>query len=223
MAVNKKLANFDLDHTILKCNSDHSWLDYLTNKGFIKKEEYFEQNAEFQKKFREANVNYKEYYEFTIQYLRNKSDDYISNIRSDFMKEIIEPSINIYALRLIHKHYDKDDELLLASGTTSIIAGPIAKRLEFKNVVCTKCEQKNNIYTGKIEDPPSLGEGKLINVQTWMQNNGFSNFNGTTFYSDSILDMPLLEKVEKPVAVNPDKELLRVSQDLGWEIIDLPI
>tara|TARA_B100001248_G_scaffold232891_1_gene194063 strand:+ start:413 stop:1084 length:672 start_codon:yes stop_codon:yes gene_type:complete len=223
MAVNKKLAIFDLDHTILKCNSDHSWLDYLTNKGFIKKEEYFEQNAEFQKKFREANVNYKEYYEFTIQYLRNKSDDYISNIRSDFMKEIIEPSINIYALRLIHKHYDKDDELLLASGTTSIIAGPIAKRLEFKNVVCTKCEQKNNIYTGKIEDPPSLGEGKLINVQTWMQNNGFSNFNGTTFYSDSILDMPLLEKVEKPVAVNPDKELLRVSQDLGWEIIDLPI
>tara|TARA_B100001989_G_scaffold124554_1_gene87982 strand:+ start:1291 stop:1962 length:672 start_codon:yes stop_codon:yes gene_type:complete len=223
MAVNKKLAIFDLDHTILKCNSDHSWLDYLINKGFIKKEEYFEQNAEFQKKFREANVNYKEYYEFTIQYLRNKSDDYISNIRSDFMKEIIEPSINIYALRLIHKHYDKDDELLLASGTTSIIAGPIAKRLEFKNVVCTKCEQKNNIYTGKIEDPPSLGEGKLINVQTWMQNNGFSNFNGTTFYSDSILDMPLLEKVEKPVAVNPDKELLRVSQDLGWEIIDLPI
>ena len=223
MAVNKKLAIFDLDHTILKCNSDHSWLDYLTNKGFIKKEEYFEQNAEFQKKFREANVNYKEYYEFTIQYLRNKSDDYISNIRSDFMKEIIETSINIYALRLIHKHYDKDDELLLASGTTSIIAGPIAKRLEFKNVVCTKCEQKNNIYTGKIEDPPSLGEGKLINVQTWMQNNGFSNFNGTTFYSDSILDMPLLEKVEKPVAVNPDKELLRVSQDLGWEIIDLPI
>ena len=223
MAVNKKLAIFDLDHTILKCNSDHSWLDYLTNIGFIKKEEYFEQNAEFQKKFREANVNYKEYYEFTIQYLRNKSDDYISNIRSDFMKEIIEPSINIYALRLIHKHYDKDDELLLASGTTSIIAGPIAKRLEFKNVVCTKCEQKNNIYTGKIEDPPSLGEGKLINVQTWMQNNGFSNFNGTTFYSDSILDMPLLEKVEKPVAVNPDKELLRVSQDLGWEIIDLPI
>ena len=223
MAVNKKLAIFDLDHTILKCNSDHSWLDYLTNKGFIKKEEYFEQYAEFQKKFREANVNYKEYYEFTIQYLRNKSDDYISNIRSDFMKEIIEPSINIYALRLIHKHYDKDDELLLASGTTSIIAGPIAKRLEFKNVVCTKCEQKNNIYTGKIEDPPSLGEGKLINVQTWMQNNGFSNFNGTTFYSDSILDMPLLEKVEKPVAVNPDKELLRVSQDLGWEIIDLPI
>ena len=223
MAVNKKLAIFDLDHTILKCNSDHSWLDYLTNKGFIKKEEYFEQNAEFQKKFREANVNYKEYYEFTIQYLRNKSDDYISNIRSDFMKEIIEPSINIYALRLIHKHYDKDDELLLASGTTSIIAGPIAKRLEFKNVVCTKCEQKNNIYTGKIEDPPSLGEGKLINVQTWMQNNGFSNFNGTTFNSDSILDMPLLEKVEKPVAVNPDKELLRVSQDLGWEIIDLPI
>ena len=223
MAVNKKLAIFDLDHTILKCNSDHSWLDYLTNKGFIKKEEYFEQNAEFQKKFREANVNYKEYYEFTIQYLRNKSDDYISNIRSDFMKEIIEPSINIYALRLIHKHYDKDDELLLASGTTSIIAGPIAKRLEFKNVVCTTCEKENNIYTGRIEDPPSLGEGKLINVQTWMQNNGFSNFNGTTFYSDSILDMPLLEKVEKPVAVNPDKELLRVSQDLGWEIIDLPI
>ena len=223
MTVNKKLAIFDLDHTILKCNSDHSWLDYLINKGFIKKEDYFEQNAEFQKKFREGNVNYKDYYEFTIQYLKDKSDDYISNIRSDFMREIIEPSINIYALRLIHKHYEKDDELLLASGTTSIIANPIAKRLEFKNVVCTKCDQKNNLYTGKIEGTPSLGEGKLRNVQTWMQNNGFSDFKGTTFYSDSILDMPLLEKVEKPVAVNPDKDLFRVYQDLGWEIMDLPI
>ena len=121
MTVNKKLAIFDLDHTILKCNSDHSWLDYLINKGFIKREEYFEQNAEFQNKFKEGNVNYKDYYEFTIQYLKDNSDDYISDIRSDFMKEIIEPSINIYALRLIHKHYEKDEELLLASGTTSII------------------------------------------------------------------------------------------------------
>jgi len=56
-----------------------------------------------------------------------------------------------------------------------------------------------------------------------MKNNGFSDFNGTTFYSDSILDMPLLQKVEKPVAVNPDNDLFRVSKDLGWEIIDLPI
>ena len=85
------------------------------------------------------------------------------------------------------------------------------------------CEKDNNIYTGRIEDPPSLGEGKLKNVQVWMKNNGFLNFNGTTFYSDSILDMPLLEKVEKPVAVNPDNDLLRVSKDFGWEIIDLPI
>ena len=223
MTVNKKLAIFDLDHTILNCNSDHSWLDYLINKGFIKSEEYFEQNAEFQKKFKEGNVNYKDYYEFTIQYLKDNSDDYISEIRSDFMKEIIEPSINIYALRLIHKHYEKNEELLLASGTTSIIACPIAKRLELKNVVSTTCEKENNIYTGRIEDPPSLGEGKLKNVQVWTENNGFSDFNGTTFYSDSILDMPLLQKVEKPVAVNPDDDLFKVSKDLGWEIIDLPV
>ena len=223
MAVNKKLAIFDLDHTILKCNSDHSWLDYLINKQFIKKEEYFDQNAEFQRRFKQGDVNYRDYYEFTIQYLKGKSDDYISDIRSDFMIEVIEPSINIYALRLIHKHYEKGEELLLASGTTSIIADSIAKRLEFKNVVCTKCEQKNNTFTGRIENPPSLGEGKLKNVQTWMKKNGFSDFKDTTFYSDSILDMPLLEKVEKPVAVNPDNDLYRVSQNLGWEIIDLPI
>ena len=56
-----------------------------------------------------------------------------------------------------------------------------------------------------------------------MKKNGFSDFNGTTFYSDSILDMPLLQKVEKPVAVNPDDDLFKVSKDLGWEIIDLPV
>ena len=56
-----------------------------------------------------------------------------------------------------------------------------------------------------------------------MKKNGFSDFKDTTFYSDSILDIPLLEKVEKPVAINPDNDLYRVSQNLGWEIIDLPI
>ena len=106
---------------------------------------------------------------------------------------------------------------------SKIVADSIAKRLEFKNVVCTKCEQKNNTFTGRIQNPPSLGEGKLKNVQAWMKKNGFSDFKDTTFYSDSILDIPLLEKVEKPVAVNPDNDLYRVSQNLGWEIIVLPI
>ena len=75
MAVNTKLAIFDLDNTILKCNSDHSWLDYLINKGFIKREEYFEQNIQFQKEFKEGIVNFVDYYEFTIQYLNNRDEE----------------------------------------------------------------------------------------------------------------------------------------------------
>jgi HAD superfamily hydrolase (TIGR01490 family) len=130
--------------------------------------------------------------------------------------------INIYALRLIHKHYDKNDTLLLASATNKVLVDRIAERLEFKNVVATLPEVVNNKFTGNIIEPAALGSGKLIKVREWMALNGFNDFQDTTFYSDSINDLPLLKEVENPIAVNPDNILRQESLNRSWEIIDLP-
>jgi HAD superfamily phosphoserine phosphatase-like hydrolase len=130
--------------------------------------------------------------------------------------------INIYALRLIHKHYDNNDTLLLASATNKVLVDRIAERLEFKNVVATLPEVIDNKFTGNIIEPAALGTGKLIKVREWMALNGFNDFQDTTFYSDSINDLALLKEVENPIAVNPDNTLRQESLNRSWEIIDLP-
>jgi HAD superfamily hydrolase (TIGR01490 family) len=112
--------------------------------------------------------------------------------------------------------------MLLASATNSVIVEPIAKRLGFKNVVATEVEVIDGIYTGKVFGRPALGEGKLIKVTEWAASNGINNFVDTTFYSDSINDLPLLSKVRTPKAVNPDDQLRALSEQNNWEVIDLP-
>ena len=130
--------------------------------------------------------------------------------------------INIYALRLLHNHYHKNDVMLLASATNSVIVNPIAKRLGFENIVATEVEIVNGVYSGKFQNTPALGEGKLQKVREWMRRNDFSDFKNTTFYSDSINDLPLLSAVNKAVAVNPDNKLREECEKRSWEIVDLP-
>jgi HAD superfamily hydrolase (TIGR01490 family) len=130
--------------------------------------------------------------------------------------------INIYALRLLHNHNHDNDIMLLASATNSVIVEPIAKRLGFENIVATDVEITDGVYTGKVLGRPALGEGKLIKVKEWAASNGITNFEDTIFYSDSINDLPLLSKVHKPIAVNPDDQLRKLSEQNNWEIIDLP-
>jgi phosphoserine phosphatase len=112
--------------------------------------------------------------------------------------------------------------MLLASATNKVLVDRIAERLEFKNVVATIPEVINNRFTGNIIEPAALGSGKLIKVREWMALNGFNDFQDTTFYSDSINDLPLLKEVENPIAVNPDNTLRQESLNRSWEIIDLP-
>ena len=130
--------------------------------------------------------------------------------------------INVYALRLLHNHYHNNDVMLLASATNSVIVNPIAKRLGFENIVATEVEIVNGVYSGKLQNTPALGEGKLQKVREWMRRNDFTDFRSTTFYSDSINDFPLLSAVNKAVAVNPDNKLREECEKRSWEIIDLP-
>ena len=111
---------------------------------------------------------------------------------------------------------------MLASATNELIVKPIAKRLEIKNVIATKVEFKNNKCTGEFIPPSALGEGKLKLVQSWMKDKQRNSFSRVTFYSDSINDLPLLEAVEFPIAVNPDQTLDGIARDRGWKIITLP-
>ena len=217
-----KLTIFDLDNTILNGDSDYSWIEFLIKNNYVDAKSYEEKNKYFFDQYHQGTLDIAEYAGFSIGSFIEIGKERLPEILDKFLLTVIEPMINIYALRLIHKHYENDDQLLLASATNKVLVDLIAKRLEFPNVIATIPEQVNGMFTGKILEPSALGEGKLLRVKEWMDKNGYKDFSGTTFYSDSINDLPLLESVEKPIAVNPDDKLREISINNSWEIVDLP-
>lgn len=218
----KNLAIFDLDNTILNGDSDYSWIKFLIDIGYVDKQEYEKKNQYFYDKYCEGNLDYDEWAEFALSTIKEKKPEDIADLLDKFLSLVIEPMINIYALRLLHNHHHNNDVMLLASATNSVIVNPIAKRLDFKNIVATEVEIIDGVYSGKVKDIPALGEGKLQKVREWMSMNGIHDFKNTTFYSDSINDFPLLLAVKNPVAVNPDNKLREECEKRSWEIIDLP-
>jgi HAD superfamily hydrolase (TIGR01490 family) len=218
-----KLIIFDLDNTILNGNSDYSWIKFMIDSGQVDHDEYTKRNEYFYEQYYQGSLDYDAWAEFALSTFKDKTPEQLKGLLKEFLNSIIEPMINIYALRLLHEHSHDNDFMLLASATNSIIVKPIAERLGFKHIIATDVEIIAGKYTGKMKGESALGIGKLNKVKEWMSRNGFSNFENTTFYSDSINDLPLLLEVSNPIAVNPDEQLRATCWEANWEIIELPI
>ena len=215
------LAIFDLDNTILNGDSDYSMINYLVDINLLDEADKLK-NDEFIQDYQEGSLDFNEYTHFALKPYLGMTQDEINEIILPFVKTIIEPMINIFALKLIHDHHDNGHTILLASATNELIVKPIAERLGINHVIGTKVEFKNNQCSGEFIPPSALGSGKLKLVKAWMKAHKFDDFSGVTFYSDSINDLPLLEAVEFPKAVNPDIKLEAIFNDRGWEVIYLP-
>ena len=218
----RKLVIFDLDNTILNGDSDYSWINFLINENYVDKHEYEKRNQYFYDQYYEGNLDYDEWAEFALSTMKGKTPFDLEEPLSKFLSTVIDPMINIYALRLLHNHHHDNDIMLLASATNSVLVEPIARRLGFENIVATEVEIIDGVYTGKVYGRPALGQGKLTKVEEWAAQNNIKDFKDAIFYSDSINDLPLLSEVGVPIAVNPDDQLRNLSIKNNWEVIDLP-
>ena len=216
------LVIFDLDNTILNGDSDYAMINYLVHTQALD-ESAGKQNQIFIEDYQRGELDFDAYTTFALSAYIGMTRTEINEYMRPFVTKVIEPMINTLALKIIHDHGDSGDTILLASATNELIVQPIAKRLDIQNVIGTQVKFINDKCTGEYIPPSALGEGKLQLVQQWMQKNNFDDFSGVTFYSDSINDLPLLEAVDFPKAVNPDAMLEKISLERGWEIIDLPV
>jgi HAD superfamily hydrolase (TIGR01490 family) len=216
------LVIFDLDNTILNGDSDYAMINYLVHTQALD-ESAGKKNQIFIEDYQRGELDFDAYTTFALSAYIGMTRTEINEYMRPFVTKVIEPMINTLALKIIHDHGDSGDTILLASATNELIVQPIAKRLDIQNVIGTQVKFINDKCTGEYIPPSALGEGKLQLVQQWMQKNNFDDFSGVTFYSDSINDLPLLEAVDFPKAVNPDAMLEKISLERGWEIIDLPI
>ena len=133
------------------------------------------------------------------------------------------PMITPVAQALVKSHLAAGDLVAVVTATNSFVTGPIAREFSIPHLVATIPAQEDGRFTGKPRGLPAFKAGKIQRVDDWLESLGlyFGSFADTVFYSDSHNDLPLLQKVRRPVAVDPDDTLRRHARGAGWEILSL--
>lgn len=214
------LAIFDLDNTLLAGDSDYLWGRYLVDNNIVDAQLYERENERFYREYREGNLDIFEFLSFSLAPLAQHSLEELYSWRYDFVQNVIKPIIMTAAYDLVEKHRQQGDTLLIITATNRFVTEPISKLFGINNLLATDPEKTDTGYTGKVEGTPCFQEGKIERINTWLKESGES-MNGSIFYSDSHNDIPLLEKVDHPFAVDPDEKLHTHATNSGWPIISL--
>ena len=214
------LAIFDLDNTLLSIDSDHAWGEFLLEQGAVDPVAYREANERFMADYNAGTLDMAAFLEMALKPLADNSPEQLAAWHQQFMASKIEPHILPKAEELLARHRTKGDTLLIITATNRFITGPIAERLGVDNLIAVEPEMVNGRYTGRVDGVPSYREGKVIRLQAWLEAQDIT-MDGAWFYSDSHNDLPLLEKVDHPVAVDPDDTLRKVAEERNWRIMSL--
>lgn len=217
------LALFDLDNTLLSGDSDFEWSQFLVEQGVLDRELFEAKNLAFYEQYKAGKLNIIEFLDFQLKPLSRHARKVLDVWHEDFMRIKVRPMIGGAAKELVARHREAGDICVIVTATNSFVTKPIAREFGVENLIGTDPEQINGEFTGSVTGVPSFREGKIIRMESWMAERGWnwSSFAETTFYSDSLNDLPLLSKVKNPVAVDPDPTLRKHAEENGWRIISL--
>ncbi|BCD85965.1 haloacid dehalogenase [Pseudomonas solani] len=215
-----RLALFDLDNTLLGGDSDHAWGDYLCERGILDGDAYKSRNDEFYQDYLAGRLNITDYLNFSLEILGRTEMAQLEQWHREFMRDCVEPIILAKGEALLAEHRAAGDKLVIITATNRFVTGPIAARLGIETLLATECEMENGRYTGRTIDVPCFRDGKVTRLERWLAETGLS-LEGASFYSDSLNDLPLLERVTRPVAVDPDPKLRAEAERRGWPVISL--
>lgn len=214
------LAIFDLDNTLLGGDSDYLWGRYLAENHIVDPDAYHDTNLAFYHDYQAGQLDINAFLEFVFTPLKQHPMAELLAWRKDYLQQKIAPIMLPKAKTLIDEHRQQGDTLLIITATNSFLTAPIAEQLGIEHLIATDPEMIDGRFTGKVDGIPSFQHGKVSRLQSWLSKHG-QTLTGSIFYSDSHNDLPLLEKVDTPVAVDPDETLRQIAEQRGWKILSL--
>lgn len=217
------VAFFDLDHTLIPFDSDHAWGAYTTQLGWTGGPEFDARNDGFYAQYKAGTLNIHEYARFATTAIRAQGEAASTAAHARFMREVVQPGLRAEAHALLQQHRDAGDALVIVTATNAFVTQPIAQALGVTELIAVDLQRgADGWYTGDIQGTPSFREGKVTRCEQWLAARGWGWADvRSAFYSDSINDLFLLEKVDQPVATNPDPRLRQLAHERGWRILDL--
>jgi HAD superfamily hydrolase (TIGR01490 family) len=217
------LALFDLDHTLLTLDSDAAWVEFMIGAGALDRPVFEQRNRAIGERYRRGEVGVLEFTEFYLATLKDRDPIQLNAWRADYLARAIRPAIPAAARALVERHRGAGDLLVLTTATSRFLTAPIADELGFDHLIATEPEMIGGRYTGKVSGTPNMREGKIVRLEAWLAQRGqrLDDFRESWFYSDSRNDVPLLERITHPVAVNPDPELAALARARAWPVVEI--
>ena len=217
------LALFDLDNTLLACDSDYEWGQFLVTRGVLERDAYEAQNAAFYEQYKAGMLDIHAFLGFALRPLAEHAPEDLDRWHGEFMLARIRPAMGAPAKALVQRHLAAGDLCAVVTATNSFVTGPSAREFGVPHLVATEPERSAGRFTGRVAGMPCFREGKIVRVEAWLAGQGrrLQDFPQSTFYSDSHNDLPLLERVSHPVAVDPDAALAAEAARRGWPVISL--
>ena len=222
-----QLALFDLDHTLLPCDSDYEWGQFLARIGVVDSEYYAKQNESFYQDYKDGKLDIQEFLRFALKPLSEHSREQLKEWHDAFMKEVINGQLRQQAIDLVKRHQDAGDLCCVITATNSFVTRPIVESFGIEHLIATEPATATNhplaSFTGEVQGIPNFREGKITNLHDWLASRklALDTLPRSYFYSDSMNDLPLLEKVSHPIATNPDDRLRSEAQKRNWPILEL--
>ena len=214
------LTIFDLDETLIAADSDPEWGQFVVDKGLVDAQIHKKKNDDFYALYKAGQLDIDEYLQFSCSVLTQYSIEDLHRFRSEFVAQRILPIILDKAQDLVKKHRQLGDTLLVITSTIEFVTRPIVDEFGIDILIAPDPEIVSNRYTGRIVGVPSFAAGKVTRLEQWLANRQDS-LEGSSFYSDSHNDLPLLRLVDNPVAVDPDPILRKKAEENQWPIISL--
>ena len=215
-----RCALFDLDHTLIDGDSDYLWGEYLASIGAVPALEHRRENRRFLEEYRAGRLDQQEFLGFQLAPLARHPREQLLRWRTEYVREWIEPLVLPRAEALVEDHRRRGHVLVIAPSTNAFITAPFAPRFGIVPLLATEPECRDGQFTGRHLGTPCFGGGKVSRFEQWVREQGV-NCEESWFYSDSHTDLPLLQAVDHPVAVDPDQRLLESAQHHGWPVLSL--
>lgn len=216
------LALFDLDHTLLPIDSADTWSHHVVARGGLDAARYGARIRRFAEEYRAGTFDVDAYVRFQMELLAAFPRAALDDWHHEFMQSHVGPAVRDPARALVERHRARGDELALVTGTNAYVVTPIAREFGIEHVLAVEPEVRDGRFTGGHVGTHTYQDGKVRKVEEWLAARGRSLADTeTTFYSDSINDLPLLERVTHPIVTNGDPRLLSVARERGWPMLQL--
>jgi HAD superfamily hydrolase (TIGR01490 family) len=219
----QNLALFDLDNTLLAGDSDYNWSLFLIRQGLLDAKTHFERNEQFYADYKNGSLNIVEFLKFQLVPLSQHPKKFLDELHLKYMDEVIRPMMTVKAQALVDVHKKNGDLCVVITATNSFVTKPIATAYGIEHLIGSDPEMVNGEYTGGVSGVPSFKEGKVTRINQFLAERGktLTDFETSYFYSDSHNDLPLMQLVTNPVAVDADEILTAYAKEKHWPLMSL--